>query len=81
MGQKKFEEGYQQYEAALALMPAGTMDKIAKGEDSEAAKLHFEAGTCASMAGKFGRRRSTTRWRRRRIGRSRGIRCTWRWCN
>jgi predicted Zn-dependent protease len=55
MGQKQFDAGYQQYEAALALMPAGTTEKIAKGEDAEAAKLHFEAGTCANMAGKLGR--------------------------
>mgnify|MGYP000207777938 CR=1 FL=1 len=51
MGLKKHGEAYQQYEAALSLLPPGTTQRIASGGDEHAADLHFEAGTCASMVG------------------------------
>ncbi len=55
LGQKQYADAYAQYEAAVALLPAGTTERIAKQGDPEAAELHFEAGTCASLAGLLGR--------------------------
>lgn len=55
MGMKKYTPAYEQYEAALALQPPGTMQRIAAGKDEQAAQLHFEAGTCASAAGMLDR--------------------------
>lgn len=55
MGQKKYAEAYEQYQGAVALLPAGTTERIAKQGDPDAAALHFEAGTCASLAGLLGR--------------------------
>lgn len=55
MGQKKYADGYQQYQAALALQPAGSTKAIAQGKDPHSAQLHFEAGTCAVSAGMLDR--------------------------
>lgn len=55
MGQSQHAEAYAQYEAALALLPAGTSQRIATSGDEGAAQLHFEAGTCANMAGRLDR--------------------------
>jgi predicted Zn-dependent protease len=55
MGQNKYVEAYAQYEAAVALLPAGTSQRIATSGDAGAAQLHFEAGTCANMAGRLDR--------------------------
>lgn len=51
MGLKRYDEAYKQYEAALSVMPAGSVQRIAAGEDKAGGQLHFEAGTCANMAG------------------------------
>ncbi|MBY0261805.1 MAG: hypothetical protein K2Q20_05650 [Phycisphaerales bacterium] len=62
LGEQKFAPAYEQYEAAIALMGMPAM-KPSAGADSAAsagavvrnpvgAQLHFEAGTCANMAGK-----------------------------
>lgn len=55
MGIKKSKEAYEQFVAAISLLPAGTTDRISKGSDPAAGQLHFEAGTCASTAGLWDR--------------------------
>ncbi len=52
MGQRQHAAAYAQYEAAISLLPRGTMEKIALEGDAAVAELHFEAGTCANMAGR-----------------------------
>ena len=48
-------EGYAQYGGGVPLLPAGTSQRIATSGDAGAAQLHFEAGTCANMAGRLDR--------------------------
>lgn len=55
IGLKKYGPAYEEYEKAIALMPAGTTGRIAAGSDAPAAQLHFEAGTCATAAGRLER--------------------------
>lgn len=55
LGLKQYDRAYEQYQAAVSLLPAGSTRQIAQGADAEAAQLHFEAGTCATMAGKVDR--------------------------
>jgi len=62
LGEQKFGPAYEQYEAAIALMgvpamkPSPGMDSTTKSgavvRNPVGAQLHFEAGTCANMAGK-----------------------------
>lgn len=55
MGQHLYPDAYAQYEAALALSTPGAVQRIAREGDAAAAQLHFEADTCASMAGRLDR--------------------------
>ncbi|MFN7020977.1 MAG: tetratricopeptide repeat protein [Phycisphaerales bacterium] len=55
LGLKQYDRAYEQYQAAVSLLPVGSTRQIAQGADAEAAQLHFEAGTCATMAGKADR--------------------------
>ncbi|MCC6322365.1 MAG: hypothetical protein IT438_13125 [Phycisphaerales bacterium] len=55
MGLKQYERAYNEYQAAVSLLPPGSTRQIAQGADVEAGQLHFEAGTCATMAGKIDR--------------------------
>lgn len=58
LGQEKHADAYQQYEAAIALSPtpglkmADPSSAAHAQRDPALAQLHFEAGTCASVAGK-----------------------------
>jgi predicted Zn-dependent protease len=55
IGLKEYKQAYEQYEAAVSLIPAGATKQIAQGADSASAQLHFEAGTCAMLAGQIDR--------------------------